>query len=137
MVPYIYNAFVGTRFVVMQGYLSAPEQHEAMERGELDGRGAASWSSFRNLLGRHIDDGKLHPLVQIGLKRETDLPNTPLLLDLAGGDPKKRAIATFVSKALTLSRSVATGPGVPNDRVAILRKAIMAVVKDPEFLAEV
>lgn len=137
MVPHLYNAFAGTRFVVVQGYRSAPEQHLAMDRGELDGRGAASWTSFKNLLGQEIEEGKLHPLAQIGLKREADLPNTPLLLELAGSDPKNRSVATFVSKALTLSRSVNTGPGVPDDRVAILRKAIAAVVKDAEFLAEV
>jgi tripartite-type tricarboxylate transporter receptor subunit TctC len=121
----------------VQGYRSAPEQHLAMDRGELDGRGAASWTSFKNLLGKDIDDGKLHALAQIGLKREADLPDTPLLLELAGKDPKNHAVATFVSKALTLSRSVNTGPGVPQERVDILRKAIAAVVKDPGYMAEV
>jgi tripartite-type tricarboxylate transporter receptor subunit TctC len=136
-VPLLYNAFVGTRFVIVQGYRSAPEQHLAMDRGELDGRGAASWTSFKNLLGKEIDEGKLHALGQIGLKRESDLPNVPLLVELARNNPKHLAIATFVSKALTLSRSVNVGPGVPDDRVALLRKAIAAVVKDAEYRAEV
>ena len=137
MVPYLYNAFVGTRFVVVQGYRSAPEQHLAMDRGELDGRGAASWTSFKNLLGQDVDAGKLHPLAQVGFKRETELPNTPLLLELAGKDPKNRAVATFVTKALTLSRALNAGPGVPDAHVEILRKAIAAVVKDAAYLTEV
>jgi tripartite-type tricarboxylate transporter receptor subunit TctC len=137
MVPHLYNAFAGTRFVIVQGYRSAPEQHLAMDRGELDGRGAASWTSLRNLLGKAIDEGKLFALAQIGLTREPDLPNVPLLLELAGQDPKSHAVATFVSKALTLSRSLIAGPGVTEDRVAILRNAVAAVVKDPDYMAEV
>jgi tripartite-type tricarboxylate transporter receptor subunit TctC len=137
MVPLLYNAFAGTRFMLVQGYRSAPEQHLAMDRGELDGRGAASWTSFKNLLGKDIDDGKLHALAQIGLKREADLPQVPLLIELAARDPKHLAIATFVSKALVLSRAVNTGPGVPDDRVEILRKAISSVVTDAGYMAEV
>jgi tripartite-type tricarboxylate transporter receptor subunit TctC len=136
-VPLLYNAFADTKFVIVQGYRSAPEQHLAMDRGELDGRGAASWTSFKNLLGKEIDEGKLHALAQIGLQREPDLSNVPLLIELARNNPQHRAVATFVSKALTLSRSVNVAPGVPDDRVALLRKAIAAVVKDAGYAAEV
>jgi tripartite-type tricarboxylate transporter receptor subunit TctC len=137
VVPMLYNTFAGTQFVIVQGYKSAPEQHLAMDRGEIDGRGAASWTSLKNLLGKAIDEGKLHALGQIGLKREPDLPNVPLLIELAGHDRKNLAVATFVSKALTFSRSVIAAPTVPDDRVAVLRKALAAVVKDAELLAEV
>ena len=137
VVPQLYNSFVGTKFVTVQGYKSAPEQHLAMQRGELDGRGAASWTSLQNLLGKEISEGHLYALAQIGLKHEPDLPNAPLLIELAGKDPKKLAIANFVSKALTLSRSVIAAPGVAEDRVDLLRSAIAATVKDPAFKAEI
>jgi tripartite-type tricarboxylate transporter receptor subunit TctC len=137
VVPMLYNSFAGTRFVIVQGYKSAPEQHLAMDRGEIDGRGAASWTSLKNLLGKQIEEGKLHALGQIGLRREADLPNTPLLLELAAGNERNVAIATFVSKALTVSRSVLAGPGVPNERVETLRKALAAVVQDPAYRAEI
>jgi tripartite-type tricarboxylate transporter receptor subunit TctC len=61
----------------------------------------------------------------------------PLLIDLARGDAKNLAVATFVSKALTFSRSVIASPDVPAERVEILRKGLAAVVKDPKLLAEV
>ena len=136
VIPEVYNSFVGTRFVLIQGYQGAQEQHLAMFRGEIDGRGAASWTSFKNLLGKEISEGKLHVLAQIGARREPDLQNVPLLTELVANDPKKLAIAKFISKALTLSRSVAAPPGVPDERVAILRKGIADTVKDPDFLAE-
>jgi tripartite-type tricarboxylate transporter receptor subunit TctC len=137
VVPELYNSFVGTKFSIIQGYQSAPEQNLAMDRGELDGRGAASWTSFKNLLTKEISDGKLNALGQIGTRKEIDLPNVPLLTELVADDPKKLAIAKFISKALTLSRSLAAPPGVPDERVAVLRKAVADVVKDPEFLSEV
>ncbi|HTK12415.1 MAG TPA: tripartite tricarboxylate transporter substrate-binding protein [Xanthobacteraceae bacterium] len=136
VVPELYNSFAGTRFTVVQGYRSAPEQNLAMERGELDGRGAASWTSFKNLMPNEIKDGKLNVIAQIGTSRASDLPDAPLLTELAGSDPKKQAIAQFVSKALTLSRSVAAPPHAPDAQVEILRKGFADLVKDPEFLAE-
>jgi tripartite-type tricarboxylate transporter receptor subunit TctC len=137
VVPMLYNSFAGTQFVIVQGYKSAPAQHLAMDRGEIDGRGAASWTSMKNLLGKEIEEGKLHVLGQIGVAKEPELPNVPLLTELAGKDPENLAIATFVSKALTFSRSVIASPRAPEAQVTILRKALADAVKDPALLAEV
>jgi tripartite-type tricarboxylate transporter receptor subunit TctC len=136
MVPELYNAFVGTRFAIIQGYVSAPEQNLAMDRGELDGRGAASWTSFKNLLPKEIAEGKLNVLGQIGPKKDEELAHVPLLTELVAHDPGKLPIAQFVSRALTLSRSLAAPPSVPDERIAILRKGIAQMVKDPDVLAE-
>jgi tripartite-type tricarboxylate transporter receptor subunit TctC len=136
MVPELYNAFAGTKFSIIQGYKSAPEQNLAMQRGELDGRGAASWTSYKNLLTKEISEGKLNVVGQIGSRREPDLQDVPLLTDLVTGDPDKMAIATFVSKSLTLSRSFCAPPEIPEDRLAILRKGFADLVKDKAFLDE-
>ena len=137
VLPQLYNSLVGTRFVTVQGYKGAPDQNLALERGELDGRGVASWTSYKNMMPQEIRDGKVHVIVQVGLEREPDLPNAPLLIELAGTDPQNIAVTTFVSKALMLTRTVVAPPGVPDDRVAILRKALADVVNDKAFLAEV
>ncbi len=135
-VPELYNSFIGTRFTVIQGYASAAEQNLAMKRGETDGRGAASWSAFKSLLPQEIAQGKLNVLAQIGERREPDLPNVPLLTELAAGNPKQLAIAKFVSKGLGLSRTFAAPPGVPEERVAMLRTAFDKMVMDPDFQAD-
>ena len=137
VLPQLYNSLVGTRFVTVQGYKGAPDQNLALERGELDGRGVASWTSYKNMMPQEIRDGKVHVMVQVGLEREPDLPNVPLLTELAGTDPTNLAVTTFVSKALMLTRSVVAPPGVPDERVAILRSALAEVVKDKAFLAEI
>ena len=42
----------------------------------------------------------------------------------------------FISRTLSLGRPVATNQNVPQERVAILRKAFDATMRDPEFLAD-
>jgi tripartite-type tricarboxylate transporter receptor subunit TctC len=135
-VPAIVNALLGTRFKIVLGYEGGAAISLAMERGEVDGRGASTWATYKTTSQSQIRDGKFNVLVQIGLRKEPDLPNVPLLTDLVQGDPKKEEVARFVSLALSLSRPLAAPPGVPLDRVAVLRQAFDATIKDQAFLAD-
>jgi len=134
-VPLLFNALAGTRFEVIRGYGDSGQMNIAMERGEIDGRGANMWATYKMQSPNEIRDGRFNPLVQLGLAKEPDLPNVPLLADLVKGDPTKEAIARFVALAQENSRAVAAPPGVPDDRVAMLRRAFAATMKDPQFLA--
>ena len=58
----------------------------------------------------------------------------PTLIELAPAD--KKDVAEFVISGTPFSRAIALGPGVPADRVAALRKAFDALMKDKEFLAD-
>jgi tripartite-type tricarboxylate transporter receptor subunit TctC len=57
------------------------------------------------------------------------------MIELAKTDQQKQAVM-LVSSAAEFGRSVFTPPGVPADRLAALRKAFEATMKDPAFLAE-
>ena len=133
--PLLFNALAGTRFKLIRGYQDSGSMNIAMERGEIDGRGGNMWSSYKMTNPNEIRDGKLHVLVQLGLKREPDLPNAPTLIELAKGDAKKERIAVFTTLAQEYARALAAPPSVPAERVAILRRAFNATMKDPEFLA--
>ena len=67
---------------------------------------------------------------------DDDLPDVPLFLDLVKDNPEKEPIAKFMSYAVSIARPLATPPGVPADRVEILRRAFDATMKDPDFLAD-
>ena len=54
---------------------------------------------------------------------------------MVSGDPKNEAIARFMSQSVTAARPLAAPPGVPDERVAILRRAFDATMRDPQFLA--
>ncbi|HWG04498.1 MAG TPA: tripartite tricarboxylate transporter substrate-binding protein [Beijerinckiaceae bacterium] len=132
-IPVAYNHLLGTRFKVIYGYEGGAQMNVAMQRGELDGRATNTWASYKNELPND-DWKKLNVLIQIGLKKEPELPNVPLLMDLVRADPQKEAIASFLSLALAIGRPVAAPPGVPAERVALLRKAFDETLADPDFL---
>jgi len=58
----------------------------------------------------------------------------PTLIELSQGENKK--IAEFLAAGTPHARGLAVGPGVPADRVAALRDAFDAMVKDEAFLAD-
>ena len=128
--PAYLNVLLGTRFKVVLGYDGGPSINLAMQRGEMEGRGANTWSSYKATNPTEIKEGKFNLLVQVGLRKEPDLPNVPLLTDLVKGDTQKEQVARFVSLALSVSRPLAAPPAVSPDRVAILRRAFDAAMKD-------
>jgi tripartite-type tricarboxylate transporter receptor subunit TctC len=134
--PSLYNALLGTRFKIIQGYSGSGQINLAMERGELDGHATSTWMSIQTMLHDEVRDGKINVLIQTGLRKEVDLPDVPLLSDLVKDDPRKRAIADFLSLAVSVARPLAAPPGVPDERVALLRRAFDATMRDPAFLAD-
>ena len=78
----------------------------------------------------------LNVLIQTGLRKDRDLPHVPLFLDLVKGDPAREPTAKFMSQAVAIARPVAAPPGVPADRIEMLRRAFDEIMKDPAFLAE-
>lgn len=125
----------GAQFEIVSGYKGTADLFLAIERGEVDGLCGLDWSSLKAQRPDWLRDKKINILVQVGLKRHADLPDVPLLLELATNDADRRLLE-FFSADTELSRSLVTTPGVPADRVEALRRAFDAVVKDPDFLAE-
>ena len=78
----------------------------------------------------------LNVLIQTGLHKDRDLQHVPLFLDLVKDDLIREPVAKFMSQAVAIARPVAAPPGVPPDRVEVLRRAFDATMKDPVFLAE-
>jgi tripartite-type tricarboxylate transporter receptor subunit TctC len=129
------NALLGTKLKLVTGYPGGNEVNLAMERGEIDGRASNSWASWKSTHPDWIADKKIIVLVQVGLRRAPDLPDVPLLLELAG-NAADRQVLTFLSADTAISRALVAAPDTPPERVAALRRAFDATVKDPEFLAE-
>ena len=133
--PAFYNNVLGTRFKIIMGYAGGQEVDLAMERGEVDGRGTNTYTGYQTSKPQYLANKLIIPLIQVGMAREPDLPDTPLLLEQQV-QPQDRPLLEFMSKAITVGRPVATTPGVPAERVAALRKAFMDTLEDPDFMAE-
>ena len=133
--PRAMNAVLGTKFKVIIGYPGGNDINLAMERGEVAGRGSNSWASWKATRPDWLRDKKINILVQIGLNKAPDLPDVPILMDLAT-NPEDKAVLRLLSAPSTIGRPIFTTPGVPEDRVKALRAAFDATVKDPAFLEE-
>jgi tripartite-type tricarboxylate transporter receptor subunit TctC len=133
--PLLLNHTIGTKFKLVTGYQSGTEVNLAMERGEVHGRGSNPWTSWKSSKPDWVRDGKIVPLVQIGMKKEPDLQNVPLLVDLAE-TPEQSRMFEFVSLSINMERPFATTPGFDRQRLQILRDSFMQMAKDSAFLAD-
>lgn len=133
--PAFYNNVLGTKFKIIVGYAGGQAVDLAMESGEVEGRGTNPLSGYKASKPHYLRDNLITPLIQVGLKKEPELPNVPLLLDQQVA-PDDKPLLEFMSLAVAVGRPLATSPGVPPDRVAALRKAFQDTISDPEFIAE-
>lgn len=132
--PRAMNAVLGTKFKLILGYPGGNDINLAMERGEVAGRGSNAWASWKATRPDWLKEKKINILVQIGLKKAPDLPDVPLLMDLAKND-QDRQLLKLLSASTTIGRPLFTTPGVPEERVKALRAAFDATMKDPDFIA--
>ena len=131
---------LGVKLKVVRGYPGASEIDVAIAKGELHCRGTGLTTHFSREpnLTWHKEGFDRH-LIQMGIKRDPRLPDTPTLHELM--DKKKtpeinRAVARVLLLAGTLGRPMLATPGIPADRVKILREAYLKALKEPEVLAE-
>ena len=135
IIPMAMNNVLGTKFKMVIGYTSSEDVNLAMERGEVQARAF----SMGSIVAQHSDwisQKKIAIIAQAGAKREKDIPDVPLLTELAKTDEQKQ-ILQLVSSAPGLGQPFVAPPGVPADRLAVLRHAFDEALKDKDLLAEV
>jgi tripartite-type tricarboxylate transporter receptor subunit TctC len=131
----VMNTVLGTKMKIVAGYPGGNDVVLAMERGEVKGRCGWSWSS---VLAAHIawwKEKKINILVQLALDKHPDLPDVPLVTELAT-NPARRQMLRMIFARQVMGRPFVAPPGVPAERVAALRKALMDTMADKDFLAD-
>jgi tripartite-type tricarboxylate transporter receptor subunit TctC len=135
IVPKMLNALIGTKFKVISGYDTASGLTMSVERGEAEGICGLSWSTIKASRPHWIKDKLLNVIVQMGLAKLHDLPDVPSALDLVSDGDSKQVLELILMRQ-EAGRPFALPPGAPADRVAALREAFEATLKDPEFIAD-
>lgn len=133
--PKILNGILGTKMKLISGYPGGNDVGLAMERGEVKGRCGWSWSSVKATHMDWVEKKKINILVQLSLAKHPDLPNVPLIIDLAKTEEQKQVFKLIFARQ-TMGRPYLAPPGIPKDRADALKKAFMDTMKDPDFLAE-
>ena len=101
---------------IVTGYPGGNEVGLAMERGEVQGRCGWSWSSVKSTHQKWIDEKKFTILVQLALEKHPDLPDVPLVIDLAKTDEQRQILRADL-------RAAGDGPAVRRRRPAFRRTA--------------
>ncbi|MBX9739021.1 MAG: hypothetical protein K2X62_03065, partial [Beijerinckiaceae bacterium] len=102
--------------------------------GEIHGNSAV----LPNLTSAKPDwyrDRKGKVLVQFGVERQPALPDVPTAVELASSE-EDREMLRFYARKFSMAYPFVVAPDVPADRVAALRAAFDATMKDKDFLAE-
>jgi tripartite-type tricarboxylate transporter receptor subunit TctC len=128
------NSLFGAKLKQVRGYPGGNDVLLALERGEVQGRCNWSWSSIISTRSEWVRDKKINLLLQFAEEKYPDLPNVPLVTELAKTEPQ-REMLDLVLSSQTMARPFAAPPGIPAARVNALRKAFMEVASDPAFLA--
>lgn len=134
IMPKIVNRFLHTRFKVIGGYTEGSGVTLALERGEVDGVCGMSYSTLKTTHPDWFRDHRVNVILQIGLNKLKELPNVPSALDLVSGHD--REVLELILIRQEMGRPFALPPGVPADRIAALRRAFDATLKDTGFVAE-
>jgi tripartite-type tricarboxylate transporter receptor subunit TctC len=124
---------LGAKMKIVSGYTSGGANRLAVERGEVDGTASIQWT----VESQHdwIVNNHMNILVQIAGTKYANLPNVPLLADLAKDEETRHVLNLFVAPA-DIGRGITLPPGVSADVVALYRTAFMAMMKDPSFLED-
>jgi len=134
--PAMLNKLFGTRMKVIGGYKSGTDIYLAMERGEVDGRCGGQLTVIRATRPDWLTERKINVPVLIAEKRSALFPDTPTVLEFVQDEVTRRQLELLMVSQ-TMDRPVLAPPGVPAERVKLLRAAFNATMADPAFLADI
>jgi tripartite-type tricarboxylate transporter receptor subunit TctC len=140
-VPRLLEEAFGFKFRVISGYPGGAEQDLAMERNEVQCRAITIDGFFgREPFRTWMKNGFVRVLLQTEPKRHPNLPNVPTIFELMDQykvtDSKRRLVNSYLGIWGFGSRPIVSTPGIPVDRLKILRDAFMKMFKDPDLLDE-
>jgi tripartite-type tricarboxylate transporter receptor subunit TctC len=139
--PKLLNETIGTKFDIILGYPGGPEMDLAVEKNEAQCRAFthAAWFSGEPYHSWRTK-GFAHVLIQTGRKRDERLPQVPTLNELMDEfktEEAGRRLANVVLASGELGRPYLLPPGIPTERLKILREAFMKLMVDRAFLADI
>jgi tripartite-type tricarboxylate transporter receptor subunit TctC len=133
--PRALNRVAGTKFKIVTGYAGLGAVDIALERGEVQGKVGSTWKSLNSGPTAHwVKDKLVTVIVQLGVTKSPDIPaDVPLGLDLARTKEDRQVLEVLCAPA-SLGYPSFMSPGVPKERIEVIRWAYAQTLKDPEFI---
>jgi tripartite-type tricarboxylate transporter receptor subunit TctC len=135
--PALLRNLLGAKFKIVAGYPGTREINLALEKGEVQGACGETWSSVAATYPTWFKENMVKPLVQesnVGYP-QLDKMGVPLAREFAKTSEQKQILELIYSQT-TFGRPYVVAPGVPDERVAMLRKAFMSTMTDPDMVGE-
>ena len=130
----ILNATIGTRLKPIEGYDGSQACLMAVERGEVDAHvSGGSSAPFRARIMPWLAKGDAKVIMQMGMKRDPEFSDVPTAIEVESAPADKQMFEIAFAEQV-MGRPFVLPPGVPADRIAALRAAFDATMKDPQFL---
>ena len=120
---------------LVSGYAGMPQLLLAFENGEVDGVPATNWDTLKSTRSHWFSSGKASVILQYGASRHSELKDVPVVHEILTHDDDRQAMRVFTTLEM-ISRPVFAPPGLAPERMAALRKAFEAAMRDPELIAE-
>jgi len=138
--PKLLEDAIGTKFDIVSGYVAGQDIDLAVERGEVQCRAFTVNAYFaREPFITWRKKNFVNVLYQTGSRRDARLTDVPLfseLMDKYKTAENVRRLAKVVLASDEFGRPLVFPPGVPPDRVKIIRDAFNKTINDPTLLAE-
>jgi tripartite-type tricarboxylate transporter receptor subunit TctC len=131
----LYKNVLHAQIKLVSGYPGTNDITLAMERGEVDGICGLSWGTLKIAHPDWLRDGSVNFLLQAALKKDPELADVPLALDIVD-DPEHKQILYLHFAPQAMGRPFAAPPGIPAERKAALVKAFDDTMQDGEFRAQ-
>ena len=128
LIPSFMNKTIGTKFKIITGYKGGGAINLAIERGEIEGRGNF-YTGYLGVRPEWIRDNKIVFLARLGPERP-DIQHIPRLRDMLNTDLERKMLS-ILEVSFNVGQAFYAPPGISKDRLATLRKAFIATVKDP------
>jgi tripartite-type tricarboxylate transporter receptor subunit TctC len=125
----------GAKSKLVTGYKGATDIKLAISRGEVEGFCGMPLSTLHSFWGDVYRAGEFKPIIQLSGKPTAELKGIPHIDSFAKTEEDRQVFA-LVFGGQALGRFYYAPPGVPADRVKALRAALMATMKDKDFLAD-
>ncbi|MDB5649916.1 MAG: Tripartite-type tricarboxylate transporter, receptor component TctC [Hyphomicrobiales bacterium] len=135
--PMLLKELLGAKLKIVSGYPGSREVNLALEKGEVQGVCGQSWGGVASMYEPMIKAGTIKLIAQEtaeGYPYLTKL-GVPLTSDFASTDLQRKVMTLFYAQT-SFSRPYVVAKEVPPARVAILRKAFMDTMRDPELVAD-
>src|SRR6266508_245237 len=138
--PKLLEDVLGTKFDIVSGYVSGQDIDLAVERGELQCRAFTitayhAREPFISWRKRNF----VNVLVQTGSKRDARLKDSPTIyefMDKYKASQAGRSLAKVILASGDFGRPIVAPPGVPADRLKILRDSFDKTITEAVLLAE-